>query len=91
MKFQNFVTRFSFPYFNMPEVAEGFERRDRPDDRLPYDPSRVRGGEPNTELKKVPETSASSQPNTLPVVQQIGPEPTVAPDTDDHENLILRG
>jgi type IV secretory pathway TraG/TraD family ATPase VirD4 len=91
MKFQNFVSRFSFPYFNMPEVAEGFERRDRPDDKLPYDPSRVRGSEPNTELKQAPETSASSQPNTLPVAQQIEPESTVAPDTDDQQNLILRG
>jgi type IV secretory pathway TraG/TraD family ATPase VirD4 len=90
MKFQNFVSRFSFPYFSMPEIAEGFERRDRPDDKLPYDPSRVRGGEPNPELKQVPETSTSSQPDTLPAVQQIEPESTVAHDTDD-QNLILRG
>lgn len=90
MKYRNLVTRFSFPYFNMPEVAEGFERRDRPDDKLPYDPSRVRGGEPNPELKQVPETSASSQPNTLPAVQQIEPESTIAPDTPE-QNLILRG
>jgi hypothetical protein len=91
MKYQNYVTRFSFPYFDMPEVAEGFERRERPDDKLPYDPARVRGSEPNTELKQVPEDSPSSQPNALPVVQQIEPEPTVAPDADDQQNLILRG
>ncbi len=91
MKYQNFVTRFSFPYFDMPEVAEGFERRDWPDDKLPYDPARVRGGEPSTELKQAPEASASSQPNTLPVAQQIEPEPTVAPDNEDQQNLILRG
>jgi type IV secretory pathway TraG/TraD family ATPase VirD4 len=91
MKYQNYVTRFSFPYFNMPEVAEGFERRDRPDDKLPYDPARVHSSEPNTELKQVPEDTPSSQPNVLPVVQQIEPEPTVAPDADDQQNLILRG
>jgi type IV secretory pathway TraG/TraD family ATPase VirD4 len=91
MKYQNYVTRFSFPYFNMPEVTEGFERRDRPDDKLPYDPARVDGSEPNTELKQVPEDTPSSQPNTLPVVQQIEPEPTVTPDADDQQNLILRG
>jgi type IV secretory pathway TraG/TraD family ATPase VirD4 len=91
MKYQNYVTRFSFPYFNMPEVAEGFERRDRPDDKLPYDPTSVRVSEPNTELKQVPEDTPSSQPNALPVVQQIEPEPTVAPDADDQQNLILRG
>jgi type IV secretory pathway TraG/TraD family ATPase VirD4 len=91
MKYQNYVTRFSFPYFDMPEVAEGFELRERPDEKLPYDPARVRSDEPNTELKQVPEDTPTSQPNTLPVVQQIEPEPTVAPDTDDQQNLILRG
>lgn len=91
MKYQNYVTRFSFPYFNMPEVAEGFERRERPDDELPYDPVPVNDTEPNTELKQAPEDWPTSQPNTLPVAQQIEPGPTVASDTDDQQNLILRG
>lgn len=91
MKYQNFVTRFSFPYFNMPTVAEGFERRERLDDKLPYDPTRVRGGEPNPELKQAPEETPSSQPNTLPVAQQIEPEPAVAPEIDEQQNLITRG
>jgi type IV secretory pathway TraG/TraD family ATPase VirD4 len=91
MKYQNYVTRFSFPYFNMPEIAKGFVRRDRQDDKLPYDPANVHSAESNTELKQAPEDSPSSQPNTLPVVQQIEPEPTVAPDADDQQNLILRG
>ena len=91
MKYQNYVTRFSFPYFNMPEVAEGFERRDRPDDKLPYDPVPINDAEPNTELKQVPEDTPASQPNALPVAQQIEPEPTVTPDADDQQNLILRG
>jgi hypothetical protein len=51
----------------------------------------VHGSEPNTELKQVPEDTPSSQPNALPVVQQIEPEPTVALDVDDQQNLILRG
>lgn len=91
MKYQNFVTRFSFPYFNMPEVAEGFVRRERHDDKLPYGPSRGRGGEANPELKQAPEDTPSSQPNTLPVAQQIEPEPTVAPEIDEQQNLITRG
>ena len=91
MKYQNFVTRFSFPYFNMPTVAEGFERRERHDDKLPYDPARVRGDEPNPELKQAPEDTPSSQPNTLPVAQQIEPEPAVAPEIDEQQNLITRG
>lgn len=91
MKYQNFVTRFSFPYFSMPEVAEGFVRRERHDDKLPYDPTRVRGNEANPELKQAPEDTPSSQPNTLPVTQQIEPEPTVAPEIDEQQNLITRG
>jgi type IV secretory pathway TraG/TraD family ATPase VirD4 len=91
MKYQNFVTRFSFPYFNMPTVADGFERRERPDDKLPYDPARVRGGEPNPELKQAPEETPSSQPNTLPVAQQIEQEPVIAPEIDEQQNLITRG
>jgi type IV secretory pathway TraG/TraD family ATPase VirD4 len=91
MKYQNYVTRFSFPYFNMPEVAEGFERRERPDDKLPYDPIPVNDAEPNTELKQVPEDTPTSQPNTLPVAQQIEPEPAIVPDADDQQNLITRG
>jgi hypothetical protein len=75
----------------MPEVAEGFELRERPDEKLPYDPVRVQDSEPNTELKQVPEDTPTSQPNTLPVVQQIEPEPTVAPDADEQQNLITRG
>ena len=42
MKYQNYVTRFSFPYFDMPVVANGFELRERPDDKLPYQPKRTR-------------------------------------------------
>ncbi len=91
MKYQNYVTRFSFPYFNMPEVAEGFERRERPDDKLPYDPVPVNDAESNAELKQVPEDSPASQPNTLPVAQQIEPEPAIVPDADDQQNLITRG
>ena len=41
MKYQNYVTRFSFPYFDMPVVANGFEARERPDDKLPYQPKRT--------------------------------------------------
>jgi hypothetical protein len=51
----------------------------------------VRGGEPNPELKQAPEDTPSSQPNTLPVAQQIEPEPAVAPEIDEQQNLITRG
>jgi hypothetical protein len=92
MKFQNYVTRFSFPYFDMPVVANGFELRERPDDKLPYDPKQMRAGEASpAELRQVPEPSASAQTDGIAAVEQIKPEPVIAPDADDTQNLILRG
>ena len=35
LKFENYVTRFSFPRFDMPIVASGFDLRDIPEDKLP--------------------------------------------------------
>ena len=91
MKFQNFVTRFSFPYFDMPVVANGFEPRERVDDKLPYDPKRVRTAEPSpVELRQVPEPSVLTQADGIAAVEQIEPEAAIAPDADD-TNLILRG
>jgi hypothetical protein len=94
MKYQNYVTRFSFPYFDMPEIAKGFELRDRPDDKLPYDPKKVRGGETEAspaELKQVPEPSVPAQSDELATAHQIEPEAVIVPDADEQQNLILRG
>jgi len=92
MKYQNYVTRFSFPYFDMPVVAEGFEARERADDKLPYDPKRMQPAEASlAELRQVPEASAAAPTDGIAVVEQIEPEPAIAPDTDDTQNLILRG
>lgn len=92
MKYQNYVTRFSFPYFDMPVVADGFEPRERADDKLPYDPKRIRPTEASpAELRQVPEASAHAPADGIAVVEQITPEPAVAPDADDTQNLILRG
>jgi type IV secretory pathway TraG/TraD family ATPase VirD4 len=46
MKYENFVTRFSFPYFDMPVVASDFDLRDTPDDTLPYDPKNIVAAKP---------------------------------------------
>jgi len=91
MKYQNYVTHFSFPYLDMPEIAEGFELRERPNEKLPYDPLHVQGAEPNPELKQAPEDAPASQPNNLPIVQQIEPEPSIEPDIDEQQSLIFRG
>ena len=92
MKFQNYVTYFSFPYFDMQVVANGFELRERSDDKLPYDPKRMRTAEASpAELRQAPEASAPVQSDGIAAVEQIEPEPAIAPDADDTQNLILRG
>lgn len=92
MKYQNFVTRFSFPYFDMPVVANGFELRERSDDTLPYDPKQLRAAEPSpTELRQAPESSVPPQTDGIAKAGHIEPESPIAPATDDTQNLILRG
>ena len=92
MKYQNYVTRFSFPYFDMPVVADGFEPRERADDKLPYDPKRMRPAEASpAELRQVPEASDSAPNDGIAAVEQIAQEPAVVSDADDMQNLILRG
>jgi len=90
----DYVTRFSFPYFDMPEIAKGFELRERPDDRLPYDPKKNGGGETeasSAELKQAPEASTPVQSDELATARQIEPESAITPDTNQLQNLILRG
>ncbi len=92
MKYQNYVTRFSFPYFDMPVVANGFELRERQDDKLPYEPKRMQATETApAELKQVPEAPVPTQTDGISAVEQIEPEPAITPDTDDRQDLILRG
>jgi hypothetical protein len=90
MKYQNSVTYFSFPYFDMPEIAKPFELRERPDDKLPYDPKAIRGG--NQELQQVPEVSAPSpEPNEPATSKLIQPELSVVPDAHEEHNVITHG
>ncbi len=92
MKYQNYVTRFSFPYFDMPAVANGFELRERQDDKLPYDPKRMQATEADpAEMKQEPEAPVTTQTDGIAAVEQIEPEPAITPDTDDRQDLILRG
>jgi type IV secretory pathway TraG/TraD family ATPase VirD4 len=91
MKYQNYVTRFSFPYFDMPVVANGFEPRERPDDKLPYQPKRTSSADPvPVELKHEPEPSAPDTSDGISEVEETEPEFALAPD-DDVQNLITRG
>jgi hypothetical protein len=53
------VTRFSFPYFDMPAVATDFDLRDTPDDKLPYDPKNIGVAKPQARpLELKPEANA---------------------------------
>jgi len=91
MKYQNYVTRFSFPYFDMPVVAKGFEPRERPDDKLPYQAKRtgsIAAG--STELKQEPIPSVSSSTDSVFRNEAIEPEVPLTPD-DEVQNLITRG
>jgi hypothetical protein len=91
MKYQNYVTRFSFPYFDMPVVANGFEPRERPDDKLPYQPKRTGSADPvPVELKHEPEPAVPVSSDGITEVEQIKPEFTLTPD-DDVQNLITHG
>jgi hypothetical protein len=92
MKYQNYVTRFSFPYFDMPEIAKEFELRERRDDTLPYDPKRtLRPGAFTAELKQEPGPPIPAPPSELATAQQIEPGAALTPDTSESQNLILRG
>ncbi len=90
MKYQNYVTFFSFPYFDMPEIAKPFELRERPDDKLPYDPKNIRSSRPeasSAELKQEPRAACPPpQPNEPAAAQSIQPEQAVS--TDAHEEHV---
>lgn len=92
MKYQNYVTRFSFPYFDMPLVASGFEKRERPDEKLPYQPrGRAEAVPTPIELKQVPDQGTPIEASVSPEIAQVESEPELEPDADDSQNLILRG
>ena len=94
MKYQNYVTRFSFPYFDMPEVAKGFELRQRPDDKLPYNPKKMREGEvevSSSELKQEPEPSVPPAAQEAPKTPEMQQAAAVTADLNEPQSLILRG
>ena len=43
------------------------------------------------ELRQAPEASTPAQSDGIAAIEQIQPEPTITPDADDTQNLILRG
>jgi len=92
MKYQNYVTYFSFPYLDMPEVAKPFEPQERADDKLPYESKAVPGGRPGAELKQEPEGSATSpEPIETAASKAIQPELSTVVDLHEEQNVITHG
>jgi len=95
MKYENYVTRFSFPYFDMPVIASDFTLRDTPDDQLPYDPKNIGPPKPQVrpaELKQernvppLPQRKSLRTATEIPQ-QQTDPEMNV----NAQQTLNLRG
>ena len=93
MKYENYVTRFSFPYFDMPVVASDFDLRDTPEDKLPYDPKQIGAAKPQVppaELKQEPNVPTPPQPRRPPTATRQQ-EPAVGVDDNSQQSLNLRG
>jgi len=95
MKYENYVTRFSFPYLDMPLVANEFELRDAPGDKLPYDPKNIGSTTTSTqpvELKQEP-NAVTSPPRKSPgsAPEAMRQKPTIAVSLDPHQSVIFRG
>jgi hypothetical protein len=94
MKYENYVTRFSFPYLELPEVANDFELRHRPDEKLPYNPKELAGREADasaSKLEQVPEHSAPTPVHEAPKTTETEPEIALPVVTHHPQNLIMRG
>jgi len=94
MKYENYVTRFSFPYFDMPVVTSDFDLRDTPEDKLPYDPRNIGVAKPKFrphELK--PDANLPTPSRKSPrKATEIVPEETEAERNDNaQQSLNLRG
>ncbi len=92
MKFENYVTRFSFPRFDMPIVASGFDLRDIPEDKLPYDPKNV--GAPKAQvrpagLKNLSTPPQRKSPRTATEIPQQ--ETDLEMNVNAQQSLNLRG
>jgi Type IV secretion-system coupling protein DNA-binding domain len=95
MKYENYVTRFSFPYFDVPIVAKDFDLRDTPEDKLPYDPKNIGANKPQArplELKpdpSVPTLPHRESPRTSTEIPQR--ESDLQVNVNAQQSLNLRG
>ncbi len=94
MKYENCVTRFSFPYFDMPIVATDFDLRSTPEDKLPYDPKSIGTARPqprSTELKHEPAVPAPPQRKSPQTATEIPQDADLETRVNAQQSLNLRG
>jgi len=92
MKYENYVTRFSFPYFDMPVVARDFDLRDTPDDKLPYDPKNIRAAKPQERpLELKPDANVPPQRKSPRTATEIPQDTNLETSVNTQRTLNLRG
>jgi hypothetical protein len=94
MKYENYVTRFSFPYFDLPIVATDFVLRSTPEDKLPYDPKSVGATKPqlpSVELKHEPAVSNPPQRKSPRTATEIPHDANPDNGVNAQQSLNLRG
>jgi hypothetical protein len=95
VKYENYVTRFSFLRFDMPVVASDFELRDTPEDKLAYDPKNVgapRAQVRSAELKQQPNVSILPQRKSPRTATEIPRQETdLEINMNGQQSLNLRG
>jgi len=94
MKYENYVTRFSFPYFDMPIVATDFDLRSTPEDKLPYDPKSIGAAKPQSrsvELKHEPGVPNPPQRKSPRTATEIPQDTNLDRDLNAQQSLNLRG
>jgi hypothetical protein len=94
MKYENYVTRFSFPYVDMPIVSSDFDLRDTPEDNLPYDPKKVGMPKPQArplELKPEPNVPAPPRKSPRTATEMPQQDGDVEMSVTGQQGLNLRG
>jgi hypothetical protein len=94
LKFENYVTRFSFPRFDIPIVASGFDLRDTPEDKLPYDPKNIGAAKSQVrppELKQEPNVSTPQRKSPRTATEIPQQETDLEMNVNAQQSLNLRG
>ncbi|MGC2162266.1 MAG: type IV secretion system DNA-binding domain-containing protein [Silvibacterium sp.] len=76
MKHGNYVTRFSFPYLDVPSTEIQFDPRELPGERLNFDPKTLRKIDPVQPVAQPQNSSPATPAESLPGAQQpVEPQP----------------